>query len=703
MRIFGRLLVLLLALAALTGCFAWWQGPAPARLADLGSIAVSQAAGRKQLQPPGHGLLRVTVTWPAGGGRDLRGYQAQLIPDSTAVILLGVRVGATTIATASLDRAQGQATASTTIAVPGRSNLGVTALAISGTDPNPADPTPIARGTAAGVNIVPGRTTSVALTLQSLFTPEIAAFDYNAGLVGNEITITGTNFQPAQVAGATPSVLLEGTAGASVSATISAASDSAITFAVPDGAAVGRIEVVADGVPSHSSAVFWVSGRPGIDAERHAWDSGPGDNRYLLPYDTLSLSAANTWALREGRAAQDYGVAPLPRWKFDAGGDAIGSFESPDGTSNRFVSNGALGLVRVRAYLGVVANQSPGIAFQAVPAGTFADHPASLPAAREGFGTALVGDYLYVMGGRGAGDAIKTVQRSKLDASGSLGVFESSPGGNLPAERQELSAQALTIGDHVYVFGGRDTAGAGMRSIVRAPIFAGGALGSWAAPTSDGATVSLVEARGAAAAVVAGSYVYVLGGQSGDITTATAKVERARILDASGSIGPFADYSGTSQLTAARTGLAAVVAGGKVYVAGGADQAGSKNTVMAASILDADGNLGPFANVATFTAARQHLALAFLGADLFVLGGANSAGAPVSVVERAPIGAGGTLGSFGTTISLKAARWVHGAVVARNSLYVLGGRDGSGTLLSSIERSIIPFGTTGGDLGIEVR
>jgi len=305
---------------------------------------------------------------------------------------------------------------------------------------------------------------------------------------------------------------------------------------------------------------------------------------------------------------------------------------------------------------------------------------------------------------REAGGAVSKVERSQIDAAGNLGAWEASPGGNMSAGRLELSGQALVVGEYVYVFGGRDwSTGSSLSSIERAPIDGSGNLGAFETPSHGGQPITLVQPRQLGAALQVGNYVYLIGGQTSTIFTALDQVERAPILDSQGNLGPFQDYSGTCKLTAARTGLAVAAANGKVFAVSGATSAGPLPGVQAAPILAAAGNLGNFANVGSLNAGRQESRVAVIGSDLLVLGGADINGIPFATVERAAIGADGSLGAFANDLTLSTPRWEHGTAVIRGYLYLLGGRRDSTNLVSSIERTQIPFGGAAGDLGLEVR
>ncbi|MBM3274120.1 MAG: hypothetical protein FJZ00_03135, partial [Candidatus Sericytochromatia bacterium] len=335
----------LLTVAILGGCFLWPFGAPPIELQRVASSLRLPIATTRL--PDAHGVIRFIIEWPTGPGTDLRGYQTQLIPDSTSRIDLSIKAGTTTVATASVVRNQGEATKSVTVGVPRGNNYSVIADAFAGGSG------PIARGAAAGVNVRAGQSTDVSLIMLSLFTPAITGFDNNIGAVGSTIRISGLNLRPTW--SAAPIVTLEGAAGASVSANVTASATDSITFTIPANAACGRVEVKADGVRSFSTSNIWVAGSLALTSSQAVGDTNAANSsiRDLLFDDVITFSASHSFALAAGRLASDYGVVPLPTWPVSGPG---GTFSAASGYASDYTAPATIGDVNVAFTLGATSS-----------------------------------------------------------------------------------------------------------------------------------------------------------------------------------------------------------------------------------------------------------------------------------------------------------------------------------------------------------
>jgi hypothetical protein len=272
---------------------------------------------------------------------------------------------------------------------------------------------------------------------------------------------------------------------------------------------------------------------------------------------------------------------------------------------------------------------------------------------------------------------------------------QATAGRELPSLPTPMVGHAsVVVGNGLYVFGNIAT-GAPSAAVLRATIDADGSL----EPFVTVGGVALASPRGESAAVVAGGYVYVLGGLVGG-QGVSASVERAPIA-ADGTLGTFAP---AGQLAQAVTAMQAVVVGSTLYVIGGrtsSDDLGATAVVATVqrATIQPDGTLGAFAidpDTALVTA-REHAALAVVGGELYAIGGSDVGGrfSPLASIESAAIAGDGTLGAFHTApAALATPRSRHAAVVAGGTLYAIGGfGGGSGvgttTNLVSIEAAPI--------------
>jgi len=188
--------------------------------------------------------------------------------------------------------------------------------------------------------------------------------------------------------------------------------------------------------------------------------------------------------------------------------------------------------------------------------------------------------------------------------------------------------------------------------------------------------------------VLTSKFVYVFGGEhvSSSPYQLLASVERASIT--SGAVGTFTTVAGAS-LTTTRTEFATVQTASFVYVIGGV-ATGIGSTTLERAPINADGTLG------TFTALPGHLvtgrrspAAVVLDGAIYVIGGRDTNLDALDSIERAVINADGTLGPFATlSVKLVMARYGASADVIGNSIYVAGGSFTGDNITTTVERAI---------------
>ena len=313
----------------------------------------------------------------------------------------------------------------------------------------------------------------------------------------------------------------------------------------------------------------------------------------------------------------------------------------------------------------------------------------------------VIGDQLYVIGGAPSSQGTPShgVQAARIRNDGTIDTFVTVPGVTMLSGRAGLATAVL--GNWLYVFGGGFDYMNGDMMIERAPIHGDHTLGAfestnrWLPQTRYGLTVAF-----------AGATLHVIGGEPGPGTSGDANVLRANI-DNSGGLMNFALDQAT--LATARYGHGLVTSGDHVYLLGGMTAA----STYAASVARAtvvEGNVGNFTNQAavTLATARAGFATAVIGTYVYVIGGRSSTGV-IGTIERAAIAPDGTLGTFAPYAgSLVTPRADHAAVVingygSTRYLYVLGGIAANGTILGSVEvatiaadGSLTPFVTVAG-------
>ena len=189
-----------------------------------------------------------------------------------------------------------------------------------------------------------------------------------------------------------------------------------------------------------------------------------------------------------------------------------------------------------------------------------------------------------------------------------------------------------------------------------------GSLGPFAILTD----VALSTGRLSGGVVVAGKFVYAIGGFYGGETS----IERASI-NPDGSLGTFSIVSGVS-LTMAHEDFTVAVLGHFLYVLGGqnAGESGALTAIERIS-LGSDGSLqGTFSVSNNFKLARNGVNIAIVGNQLYALNGESTA-----TVERATINPDGSLGVFSTvpTLTVPASFGPTGVVTTGNTLYACTG------------------------------
>jgi hypothetical protein len=251
--------------------------------------------------------------------------------------------------------------------------------------------------------------------------------------------------------------------------------------------------------------------------------------------------------------------------------------------------------------------------------GPFSIPEVTLDGAYEYHTTAILRNYLYVIGG----NFLQTIERASISPDGSLGSFAVVSGAKL-VERREAPTCAV-LGDYLYVLGGRGNNG-DLASVERAPIDADGSLGAFMTVSGT----NLVTGREGHTSTVIGNYLYVVGGAQG--ITPLNSIERATV-HADGSLGPFAQVPDVTLVNARRFHTSAVV-GGYLYVLGGRDL----DSVERARI-NPDSSLGAFVTVPmiNLTTTRYSHTTAILENFVYAIGGIVSGGQFSNNAVRAPL------------------------------------------------------------------
>jgi hypothetical protein len=346
---------------------------------------------------------------------------------------------------------------------------------------------------------------------------------------------------------------------------------------------------------------------------------------------------------------------------------SLGPFATVDGVSLTAArSRHTVAVVGTRLY--VLGGSANGITFGSIERATISPDGSlgvfdtiselNLATARSGHTTAVVGSFLYALGGAGSTGLLNSVERAAINPDGSLGSFTTVNSAVLGTAR---SSHATVIArNFLYLIGG-STSAADLTSLERTTINADGSVGTFSA-ISD---VHFTTARNGYTTAVVGPYLYLLGGDN------PSSVERASVaLD--GRLGPFTAVPGVT-LVEPRSGFTSVIVKNYLYVIGG-----SLTKSVERATINSDGSLGPFAVVSdvTLSDGRSGLSSAVIADFVYIFGGANDNGQGYWLsVEKAAISPDGSLSTFSPVLGVQLAFGGAGksSIIAGGYLYSLGG------------------------------
>jgi hypothetical protein len=129
------------------------------------------------------------------------------------------------------------------------------------------------------------------------------------------------------------------------------------------------------------------------------------------------------------------------------------------------------------------------------------------------------------------------------------------------------------------------------------------------------------------------------------------------------------------------------------------DSIGANLSTVYTAPINADGTLGVWTTGTSLPAAVSHSQAIVTKNRVYLLGGSVN-GSTSSTVHTAPINADGTLGTWTTGTSLPAAVYDSQAIVTKNRVYLLGGRDVNNNPTNVVYTAPINADGTLGDDGL---
>lgn len=153
-------------------------------------------------------------------------------------------------------------------------------------------------------------------------------------------------------------------------------------------------------------------------------------------------------------------------------------------------------------------------------------------------------------------------------------------------------------------------------------------------------------------------------------------------------------FAATSSLSTARALAAVFQWNGRAYALGGCTGAVVDANAIAtteSALINADGTLGTWGGNTSLIAARRSMAVAVHSSGrVYVIGGNNTAGTVLQTVDHSLIDPStGVLGAWTNTLNLTGARAHAAAFFVGNVLYVMGGASSVSTLQSTVFRATI--------------
>jgi N-acetylneuraminic acid mutarotase len=302
----------------------------------------------------------------------------------------------------------------------------------------------------------------------------------------------------------------------------------------------------------------------------------------------------------------------------------------------------------------------------------------------------VLANRVYLIGGESGQTETNAVQSAPIDVDGNVGNFTQSTTNHLVIARQQPAC--AIVGGYLYVLGGfnQNMTPRYLTSIERAPIMDDGTLGTFAMVTDN----ALAIPRGGHRAIVLNDGLYVLGGVGGP-TEVIQNTEEVAFINPDNSLMPFQTMSATIP----GNGRASFVLGnfGRwLYLIGGVTTGGTTGEIDYLVLTDNSGQIGGNFGVAPIQLAttREHSSAVLVGNNLFVVAGysSNPFVQYQKNSETATVAAEGLIGAFPSPASggeLTSSRYAHASGVSGNHVWHLAG-EAPGGQPNTIEQATLP-------------
>lgn len=323
---------------------------------------------------------------------------------------------------------------------------------------------------------------------------------------------------------------------------------------------------------------------------------------------------------------------------------------------------------------------------------------------RDGLGMTTYNGYIYVIGGNYNNNSNITpeVDVAPINSNGNVGTWVQNTTAMGSNERSNF--QLAQYGKYIYIAGGRRAGNITISSVVYATLSPSGGMSAWASAGSDFTT-----ARTGNFAAVNNGYLYITGGFPGTTgNTGFGDVQYAKLDVSSGALsGGWTTSSVT--LPTPRTRQGGGIYNGYIYVAGGCSNNALfggcntlQNDVQVALINNGGGgHANAFSSKGNFTTARSQTTATAYNGYIYVSGGCtsitsvtmNGCASSTNDTRYASIAADGTLTWSSLDSNPTTNRYGHATVAYSGYLYVIGGCSSTGgtngfctSVLSDVQR-----------------
>lgn len=217
----------------------------------------------------------------------------------------------------------------------------------------------------------------------------------------------------------------------------------------------------------------------------------------------------------------------------------------------------------------------------------FYEQTTPLPSPRQMYGCAVLGDYVYVLGGNTSEGFVPEVIKAPVVPNGKLGQWKlTTP---MPHPRAYIGNTTIVLNDVLYVLGGSDeNSRQDYKTIIWTKPKPNGELNPWMeSPPFPGGGISC------SAGVATPGHIHTIGGLSGSVSSGGKPVNAvwSAVIDQN---GDFVQWKSGPPLPMPLWFHNAAVAGGKVWVWGGltTTEPTSVNANIFSAPIMADGSIG---------------------------------------------------------------------------------------------------------------